>query len=223
MSNKYIDIHTHSTTDNQNIILLRSISVNEYSPELLNSFKYASIGVHPWHLKSDWKQDIEILEKNIHYKNIIAIGESGLDREIETSIDEQEITFIEQIKLAEKYKKPIILHCVRAYYDIVADRKRLKAKMPWVFHKYHARVKSTEPLLNHNFYFSFGEDLFKNDKHLLNTVKMLPVDRIFLETDESEYKIEEVYEKMAEIKEISIQNLKQEIQNNFQNCFNIQL
>src|SRR5450830_1341777 len=111
-----IDIHTHRIRNDGNIQVL-NIFAQELSlaePDFL-----FSAGLHPWHIgKVNPEECFEAIERATEQKHMLAIGECGLDRSISTDFAIQEHCFREQIRIAEKNHKPLIIHCVRAYTDL---------------------------------------------------------------------------------------------------------
>ena len=126
-----------------------------------------------------------------------AIGEVGLDKAHRDTFGQQQEVFAQMIKLSETYRKPVIIHCVRAYSELIAMRKSTKAKMPWVIHGFNGSVETMRQLLKHDMYISLGEVLYRNETKAAEILKNLPVERLFLETDVSGREIKDVYSKVA--------------------------
>ena len=214
----YIDIHTHQVISNQEIISVLNLGTNNLDQNLQSNRTY-SIGIHPWDiekLKIDSVSDY--LKECILNINPAAIGEIGLDKMISTSMGIQERVFIEQLNVAMIQQKPVIIHCVKAQEEILRIKKNHDTGTAWVFHAYNKNLQVAETLLKHGFYLSFGEALLRNEKLQL-VYKQLPLDRIFLETDDKDISIKEVYAKAAEIKEIEIEAFKKQMLLNYMKCF----
>lgn len=177
----FVDIHTH--IDNQSVIKI----VDGCGERILTT-----VGVHPWELDRhfDWSE--------AEWSNeVSAIGEVGLDKAHRDTFGQQQEMFAQMIKLSEAYRKPVIIHCVRAYSELIAMRKSTKAKMPWVIHGFNGSVETMRQLLKHNMYISLGEVLYRNETKAAEILKNLPVERLFLETDVSGREIKDVYSKAA--------------------------
>ena len=99
--------------------------VNQYPNEFDAAIPYYSIGIHPWYIKEDRiDEELKIIEEKLQTKTCLAIGECGLDKRIDISLEQQTIVFEKQLALAEKYKKPVVIHCVAAYQEVIAIKKK---------------------------------------------------------------------------------------------------
>ena len=151
-----------------------------------------------------------------------AIGECGLDRACDSDFELQREVFIKQIELSEQYHKPMIVHAVRSYPDIISIRKETKPKQPWIIHGFNGNEHSAEQLLRHDgIYLSLGDVLFKNEKRAERLLDIIPSDRLFLETDVAERSIVEVYEKASLLSGIATDILRKDIFDNFVKIFGI--
>ena len=210
-----INIHTHTYSNPQenNVVEI----VNQY-PENFSEipYPYFSIGIHPWYGKEeDLAKNLQIMESKVHLDTCLAIGECGLDKRITTSLAIQKKILIPQLLMAEKYKKPIILHCVAAYQELIFLKRELQLSVPMIIHGFSKNVQVAESLLNHDFYLSFGKYLMQNP-NLANVFKEIPEDRFFLETDDTAFSIDTIYGKANAIKQ---KNLESKIAHTFQNVF----
>ena len=147
------------------------------------------------------------------HPNCLAIGECGLDGLVSVDENLQEQIFEQQILWANEIQKPVIVHCVRRFSQLLRFQKI--AKVPLIVHGFNKKKETAEELLSKGFYLSFGKALLYN-LSLQETARDIPLDRIFLETDTAEEPIDEVYLKLAEIKEMPIEALKTEIYKNVQ-------
>lgn len=191
----YYNIHTHKFSDNEEIVEL----VNQYPDEVDSNLPFFSVGIHPWYLnENQLGEQLELIEKYVHLSNCKAIGECGLDKRIETSIEIQKKVFIPQLLLAEKYKKPVVLHCVAAYQELIEIKKELNLTVPLIIHGFSKNKQVAQSLLNNGFYLSFGKYLLLNPD-LGEVLKTVPLDRLFLETDTMEQTIFDVYSKAESI------------------------
>ena len=149
-----------------------------------------------------------------------AIGECGLDRACDSDFELQREVFIKQIELSEQYHKPLIIHAVRSYPDIIAIRKETKSNQPWIIHGFNGNEHSAEQLLRHDgIYLSLGDVLFKNEKRAERLLDIIPSDRLFLETDVAERSIVEVYEKASLLSGVATDILRKDIFDNFVKIF----
>jgi len=126
------------------------------------------------------------------------------------------------LALAEKYQKPVILHCVAAFQEIVETKKRMKLSVPMVIHGFSKNQQTAKQLLDNGFYLSFGKYLLRNPE-LESVFKSVPNDRFFLETDTIEENIADVYALAATYKNMQIEHLQQQIKVNFKTVFESRL
>ncbi|MBA4410809.1 MAG: hypothetical protein C0397_15460 [Odoribacter sp.] len=211
-----INLHTHQIVNGGQIQVL-----NVFAQDLpLNEKKQLfSTGLHPWHIgKVNPEACFQAIELAAKQKNMLAIGECGLDRSISTEFLLQVSHFKKQIEIAEKYQKPLIIHCVRAYSDLMQLKKETKSNVPWLIHGYNGNLETTKNLVRHGFYFSAGEKLLSNEsKHAVFLA--IPTDRLFLETDDREISIESVYFLAIQVLKIDLNKLAKMIFNNFKILF----
>lgn len=216
MTMKLIDIHTHRANDALSIQILNVFAQDLFEVERDSPF---SAGLHPWDIDLvNPEECIKIIERFAAQKNMLAIGECGLDRIISTDFALQERYFRQQIEIAEKFRKPLIIHCVRAYSDLMKFKKASKSDLPWIIHGYAGNLDITQSLIRHNFYFSAGERLLKDSrKH--DVLRAIPPDRLFLETDDGDTSIAEIYSMAAQVLNIDQDTLTQFITDNFKRIF----
>lgn len=213
---QYFNLHTHQYTNDAEILEL----VNQYPQEFDESISNYSIGIHPLFIdESRLESDFEILEKKAGLPECLAIGECGLDKRSETAFEIQLGVLERQFLIAEKFQKPVVIHCVHAFQELEEMKKRLKLTTPVIIHGFSKKEQLAKQLLNNGFYLSFGKNLLKNpelESVFINT----PDDRFFLETDMVEEGIHEVYALAAKYKKITLTDLQQIISNNFKTVFN---
>lgn len=212
---KYFNLHTHKFTDSSDILEL----VNQYPWEFDATIPNYSIGIHPWYIDANrLENDLKIIEEKLQLKECLALGECGLDKRIEVPMVLQIEVFERQIALAENYQKPLVLHLVAAFDELIEIKKRLKITIPIIIHGFSKNEQVAKQLIDNGFYLSFGKYLLRNPD--LETVfKSVPNDRFFLETDTIEETLEEVYTLAAKYKNIKIEDLIELVNTNFTTVF----
>jgi TatD DNase family protein len=173
---------------------------------------FFSVGAHPWF--SSYNVQIDRLAQ---LPNCLAIGESGLDRVKGLSFDEQLKSFEAQVQLAERIEKPLIIHCVKAFDEILRLKKKWKPNQPWIIHGYQKNSNLAKQLIDAGCYLSIGVGV-KNES-VKEMVKAIPTERLFLETDDSNVSIADVYDLIAKTLNISSGNLENIILRNFEIAF----
>lgn len=210
----FYDIHTHSELNSKQVFAIHNVYPN--SDNFSQPF---SIGIHPWFLKKEtYENELLLIEQKLQHHNFYAIGECGLDKAIETNFDFQKEIFIKQIELSEKYQKPIIIHCVRAFQEIIELGKLYKPSQPWIIHGFQKGKQLAFSLIKNGFYISFGEVVLKNSE-IQTVISEISLDKIFLETDDSEIKIHEIYQKVSILKQVTLEELQEKIHKNFKRIF----
>jgi len=212
----YIDIHTHPIKNYKDTITVQNIYPRE-GFAAFNGRNFYSAGLHPWHIKSSDKNNSELvmIEDAIEFDQVIFIGECGLDKKAEGNYDEQKRVFEAHAFLAEEYKKPLIIHCVKAFNEIIELHKKLHPQMPWIMHGYNGNIQTTKQLEKMGILFSFGENLFKLDSKAVESFKYLPIEKIFFETDEYYGEVEKMYIQGAKLKNMSLEIFKKAVWENF--------
>lgn len=215
-----IDIHRHSRNPGKSHRVLRNLFHNQ-GHEMEHGLYY-SMGLHPWHIRSETlEEDLKQVAQHANNEQVIAIGETGLDKAIKIPLDMQKKAFETQIQYALELDKPMIIHCVKAYNEILELKKYYRHKKPWIIHWYNASPQTGKQLVKNDFYLSFGHLLFHERSKAYKTFLDLPPERIFFETDDSERSIDEVYKKAAKARGISSRNLEMQTEQNFKSCFGI--
>ena len=213
----FIDIHTHTVHADSNLIQIVNLNLNQPCPDQ----GHYSYGIHPWALdKADFQVDeaLNKLKENLQQPQVIALGEAGLDK-FHADIEQQIRLFERQIVLSENMKKPMILHDVKSHNEIVALRKKHRAKQPWIVHGFNGTEQDIRQLTGQGLYLSVGESLLHPERKIAKSLKNIPLDMLFLETDMAEISIEKVYEAAARVLEIDIITLQRQIFTNFAQVF----
>ncbi len=208
----YINLHTHRKPRVDGEIAIRNGFLKSVDFSKVNY--PVSLGLHPWHVhKTDFAVALVQIEQ--YHNNIIAIGECGLDRAIQTPVDVQLNAFQKQIELAITYQLPVIVHCVKAYSDFAAIAKQYP-QVSFVLHGFSGNAAILQMLLAfENVFFSMGKYLFNPLSNASLIIKDVPLNRLFLETDTSRYYIDEVYIQAAQILQVEETVLKNQIFHNF--------
>lgn len=220
----YIDLHTHGSQKEHSTITVKNLFPGENIPAF-NGRNFFSVGLHPWEIKSEEENNerLIMLEDALEFDHVIFLGECGLDKITETDFEEQKRVFKAQAFMAEDYKTPLVIHCVKAYNEVIELHKEIHPSIPWIFHGYSANLEISEQLVKKEMLFSFGKILFNQNAKALDSLRFLPHQTFFFETDEYEGEVEEIYKKAAEILEIPIEKLKETVWANFNRIENVNL
>lgn len=212
---QFFNLHTHKFSNNPTTLEL----VNQYPWEFDAAIPNYSIGIHPWYInESRLESDLKIIEEKLQLKQCLALGECGLDKRIEIPMELQIAVFEKQIALAEKYQKPLVLHLVAAFDELIAIKNRLQISVPIIIHGFSKNQQVAKQLIDNGLYLSFGKYLLRNPD-LESVFQSIPNDRFFLETDTIEETLQEVYILAAKYKNIPIEDLKEIVNSNFNSVF----
>ena len=216
---KFINLHTHQFLNLSDVIAV----VNQYPWEFNNSIPNYSIGIHPWYIDENRLElDLNTISEKLQLSDCLALGECGLDKRIETPMELQTVVFKRQLELVKQTDKPIILHCVAAFEEVIAIKKELKVENPMIIHGFSKNKQVANSLLKNGFYLSFGKYLLRSRNigtELEKVFKFAPENKILLETDTVEESIYEVYEKAAVIRGISVEKMKAIVFQNYSKIF----
>ena len=218
MEPNFIDIHTHKAESSDNLIQIVNLDLNQPFPEQ----GYYSYGIHPWEAdKADFQMGTSLkkLEERLKLPNVLALGEAGLDKMHKASFEKQIELFKRQIELSEALQKPMILHDVRSHNEIIALRKKHKAKQPWILHGFNGTEQDIKQLTGLGLYLSVGESLLHSERKITKSLKNIPLDLLFFETDMAEIGIETIYEKAAKLLDIDVAVLQRRLFTNFVRLF----
>ena len=216
---QYFNLHTHSYSNQLDIVEL----VNQYPQEFSDSIPHYSIGIHPWFIVEDRiESDLAIIKSKLNDPGCLAVGECGLDKRIEIPFELQQTVFERQLLLAEQFQKPVVIHCVAAFQELIAIKKRLNITVPFLIHGFSKNEQIAKALVSNGCYISFGKYLLRIPQ-LESVFRDMPNDRFFLETDTDEQTIQEVYELAAQYKGLTIPQLQELVTINFSTIFGNQL
>lgn len=199
------DFHHHNRENTYGIYNLE--------PKEIVIEKKFSVGIHPKDIDENWEENFEKIKEISLLQNYVAIGECGLDGLISVNENLQKEVFEKHILWANQINKPVIIHCVKRFSEIIPFQKI--AEIPLVIHGFNKKKTIADEMLRHGFYLSFGKSVLHN-LSLQSILKEFPLEKIFLETDDANFNIEELYQKTAEIKGISIENLHNKILKNLE-------
>jgi TatD DNase family protein len=207
----YINIHGHRQANNIQEWVMMNLMAKDYPPDDIENGFY-SVGFHPYNVgKVDLRDTLNKVKLSTENPRVFAIGEIGMDKSIEAPLDQQRKIFEAQVGIAEFADLPVILHVVRAFNEVIDFMKVHKPAVPMIIHGYNGSPEMAEALLNAGFHLSFGEAIAKEHSKIVESLLMVPSDRLFLETDEGDLDIREIYHFAAEVKGISMDQLRIQI------------
>jgi TatD DNase family protein len=136
----YIDIHVHGGKPANGLFILETLMAHEEKLPIPQDGVAYTYGIHPWFLNEEnFEGHIEKVKGITAGKEIVAIGEAGFDKLRGPSFDLQRKVFREQVNISENLGKPLIIHCVRSWEEILGEKKELKPEMPWMIHGFRGK------------------------------------------------------------------------------------
>lgn len=175
-----------------------------------------SVGIHPWRLDGyAWKEDTFRIhfEALARHPQVLAVGEAGLDKLTTTPLPQQVEALRYQAFVAETAGKPLVLHLVKATAELLALKQELKPRVPWIIHGFRGKAQLASELVRHGLYLSFGANYQEE------ALKQTPANRLFLETDESNIPIADLYERAACLRSVTDDELMKTVSCNVQCVF----
>lgn len=152
--------------------------VNVYPGQPISSGLVYSVGIHPWNAAEasdlQWSQ----LGEMAAMPCVAAVGETGFDAVRGGDMRLQHDLFERHVRLSESLRKPLVVHCVRAYQQLIAARRDLKPAMSWMVHGFRGKPEVADMLLRAGCCISLGP-MFNS-----RTARLIPADRLLIETDD---------------------------------------
>lgn len=149
----------------------------------------------------------------------IGVGEIGLDKLKGPSIDVQENLFIKQIEIAYDKNKPIVIHCVRCWDRLLNIRKRFPENLKWAVHGFSGNSELVKQLVSKGFYISFGPSIMRFEEKGNLSIGLVPLNKIFFETDDSILSIDSIYQCASGLLKNSVEKLKDITKENFRHFY----
>ena len=214
MSIMRTDAHTHKIPAAPNRTALINLSPGE-NPGGKTENLFFSCGIHP---ADCGRFTMDALRKTLTQVPCSALGECGLDASIPVDPDFQEKIFRAQIELAEELNLPLVIHCVRQYYDLIRIRKETAAKIPWLIHGFRGKPETGKALLNAGMILSLSPVWLM---HRESFPDWLPDGAFLLETDESDIPLPSLYEHAIRLRKDTMERFGMMLQETFEKFLGI--
>lgn len=195
----YIDFHTHYLPTENGVVAV--VAGRD------------TWGIHPWQVgQSPLPKDLEEAAE-VDWETLLAVGECGLDATRGPSMALQEEVFLQHIALSERLGKPLIIHCVKALDRLLRLRREQNPTMPWMLHGFRGKPQQLRSLLDAGFYVGFGF------RHNAESLRLCPLERLLLESDDEQNPISFLYNKVAAERGMETADLCDEMGKNYQKFF----
>lgn len=193
MDLRFFDFHTHSDHSSADVAILNCYP-SAFLTDRPDSDKVVSVGLHPWHVASDFRAHMASLASVLQLPQVVAVGECGLDKLCDSDFALQNEAFDMQMRMAAVVGKPVIVHCVKAYDELFALMSRLQSLPPAVVvHGFRGKPQLARQLVSHGCILSFGP------KFNADTLLALASSPFLIETDDSGVDVREVYSLVADV------------------------
>jgi len=179
-----VDIHSHKFQTSNNLVVYNVPIHQTETVFLADTDVFFSVGFHPWLAETF---SLERMKKWTNDARFVAVGECGLDKNSKVSLKKQIDVFEKQVMLSEEKQKPVIIHCVGRFNELFNLKKQWNPKQTWIIHGFRGKPQLAEQALKAGCSLSFGE--YFNPE----TVRITPAENLFVETDESNMSIEDIY------------------------------
>jgi len=148
-------------------------------------------------------------------EEIVAIGVCGLDKLASASMDVQQFVFEKHIEIAEKVQKPLIIHCVRSFNELVQIKNFSGSTVEWIVHGFNNDLQVADMLLRHEMFLSFGKALLDPKSNACKVLPQLEEELYLLETDDSNIDISDIYQSVEQLIGMDPDILKLSMMTNF--------
>ncbi len=215
----FIDIHTHQIDCTENEMAIFNVD-DMFTFDFQNNKHLLSVGIHPGVLQPNYtEKSLQFLKEIVHNKNVLMIGECGLDRNIKVDFDLQRKVFIQQLELAETIKKPVIIHCVRAFDELILIKKQHNPSVPMIIHGFNNNIDIALKIIENGFYVSLGSQLHHSGSNPAKTIESIPLNRLFLESDDKNHSISSIFAVASSILNVKPVFLEEAIRKNYETIF----
>lgn len=209
------DIHSHDalSAPNQNKVLSVQLHPETDVDNLLKGLPFGiwiSAGVHPWHAGEWTSAKMAALGVMLSSSRFAFLGEIGLDKACDVPFSTQMLVFEEQLRIADAQGQAVLIHQVGHQAELLALKKKFKRIPAWIIHGFRGKSQTAKTFLANGFFLSFGS------KYQLDALRICPLERLFLETDESKIDLAALYVKVAEEKATTVEILEACLTSNFE-------
>ena len=208
---RYINIHGHRQASSIEEWVMMNLMARDFPPDDIENGFY-SVGFHPYNVgRVDEEETLARVRMAVEHPRILAVGEIGLDKSIDAAMEDQLRIFEKQVDIAESSGLPVVLHVVRSFNEMIGFMKARQVIVPMIIHGYNGSAQMAEDLVEAGFLISFGEAITRERSKILEALQRVPVEKMFLETDDGDMDIRELYRFAAKEKGLTEDHLRMQI------------
>lgn len=204
-------MHTHRLPSEEGVLSVYNLLLHETSafPEVP-----FSAGLHPWYAgELSTKTLSRSLDQCAKSQDMIAFGETGLDKACNIPMQLQQDIFELHLRKAVELRKPLVIHCVKAWEELIEISAGYPIRM--ILHGYNGSAQLTDHLLQKGFLFSVGKAILDPRSKIHQSIRRIPPTAILCETDNSNVSIQDIYAGLCASLDIEEAELKETIFNTF--------
>ncbi len=212
------NFHTYMIDDVPCLLNVEAESVQPSYPAHVS----LSVGIHPWKVSDGWQKDFESVRSVAQRSDVWAIGECGLDKVRGEALSLQIEAFRAHVALSEEVQKPLVIHCVKAFDELLALRKEWEQKtashrreamgigenekglQPWIIHGFRGKPEQAQQIMAKGLLLSFGHHYHVETLRSVFTAfqkrcseGLSCANPFFLETDDLHLSVHQIYEQAA--------------------------
>lgn len=192
----YYNFHTHHQPQDST----ETAILNCYPEDILPASSPCSIGLHPWHVDKDWQEKVDMVRSKAQADNVWAIGECGLDKVRGGDLSTQIQAFSAQLQIARELHKPVIVHCVKAYDELL---HAITNDDHIIIHGFRGKWQQAKQIIAKGALLSFG------NQYNLETLRFVYSSNtpFFLETDDLRLSVRQIYEQVGHHLDVDVSHL----------------
>lgn len=212
----YVDFHTHRRSgDALEILNVEALDAGAVA-RACQQVQPFSLGVHPWRAdvsQTELQEAFSRIEQCVNVDGFVAIGECGLDWVSQVARAAQMSVFEQQMELAHRLAVPVVLHCVRAFEEVMQTLRVRKIRRA-VFHSFVGSPQQTERVVREGYFCSFSPRSLMSSR-TCEAIRQIAPSALLIERDESAESIASIYERIAELRNCSVEELRELVFENY--------
>lgn len=200
----FIDFHAHQEKHADREDIIEVISSSEAADH-----QWFTLERHPWTVSNQLSAiEKKVIRSTVHHSRCFALGEIGLDKMRGIEFEGQVAILKSLLEIANQERISVVIHCVKSFAEIIQLKKEFPHIPNWAIHGFNKNPEMAKQLIENGFYLSLNVGKLKSAEAVL---RVIPLDRLFLETDNSSELIEENYIRTAKSLGIALHDLKKQI------------
>lgn len=207
----FLNFHTHAADAAFGVTPIRCFEPSALLKDFPLGGALVSVGHHPWQVGPASRLELANLAQMAQHPQVVAIGEIGLDKLCGTDFQIQQEVLLLQLRMAACVQKPVVIHCVKAWDELLLALGRVDGLPPVVVHGFRGKPQQARQLLAKGCWLSIGL------KYNEETVCALPAGSFFLETDDAANALlPQLYAQVAHLRSLAVEDLNAQVWNTWE-------